>query len=201
MWTRVESESSSFRRDSSISRGLKSVAILRIRTFGDPVLRQRAREVDKITDLHRKLIADMFDTMRDAPGVGLAAPQVGVMERIFVWEHEDRSGAFINPNIITRSTDREEDEEGCLSLPGIVYPVQRSTDVTIEGLDADGDPVSIEASGLLARIFQHEVDHLDGVLFVDILPEEMRREALTTLRNQALGLPTPAPQVPAEEVL
>jgi peptide deformylase len=177
------------------------VAILRIRTFGDPVLRQRAREVDKITDLHKKLIADMFDTMREAPGVGLAAPQVGVMERIFVWEHEDRSGAFITPNIVTRSTDREEDEEGCLSLPGIVYPVGRSSEVTIEGLDAEANPVSIDASGLLARIFQHEVDHLDGVLFVDLLPEEMRREALTTLRNQALGLPTPAPEVPAEEVL
>jgi peptide deformylase len=177
------------------------VAILRIRTFGDPVLRQRAREVDKITDLHRKLIADMFDTMREAPGVGLAAPQVGVMERIFVWEHEDRSGAFINPRIVTRSKDREEDEEGCLSLPGIVYPVRRSTEVTIEGLDVEANPVSIDASGLLARIFQHEVDHLDGVLFVDLLPEEMRREALTTLRNQALGLPTPVPEVPAEEVL
>ena len=177
------------------------MAVLRIRTFGDPVLRQRTGSVEKITDLHTKIIDDMFDTMRDAPGVGLAASQVGVLERIFVWEHEDRSGAFINPSIVHRSPDTEEDEEGCLSLPGIVYPVDRSTAVTIEGLDADGNHVSIEASGLLARIFQHEVDHLDGVLFVDRLPEEMRREALTTLRNQALGLPMPAPEVPAEEVL
>jgi peptide deformylase len=177
------------------------VAILRIRTFGDPVLRERARDVEAITDLHRKLIADMFDTMREAPGVGLAAPQVGVMERIFVWEFEDRSGAFINPAIVSRSSETEDDEEGCLSLPGIVYEVRRSADVTIEGLDADGKPTRIEATGLLARIFQHEVDHLDGVLFVDHLAEEMRREALTTLRNQALGLPTPTAQVPAEEVL
>jgi peptide deformylase len=177
------------------------VAILRIRTFGDPVLRQRAREVEGITDLHKKLITDMFDTMRDAPGVGLAAPQVGVMERIFVWETEDQSGAFINPNIITRSPTAEDDEEGCLSLPGIVYEVRRSSDVTIEGLDADGNSIKMEASGLLARIFQHEVDHLDGVLFIDHLSEEMRREALTTLRNQALGLPAKTTEVPAEEVL
>ena len=177
------------------------MAILRIRTFGDPVLRQRAREVEAITDLHRKLIADMFDTMRDAPGVGLAAPQVGVMERIFVWELEDRNAAFINPVIESRSSDTEDDEEGCLSLPGIVYEVQRPSEVTITGLDADGVPTTIEASGLLARIFQHEVDHLDGVLFVDHLSEELRREALTTLRNQALGLPTPTTEVPAEEVL
>jgi len=177
------------------------VVILRIRTFGDPGLRQRAGEVDKITDLHRKLIADMFDTMREAPGVGLAAPQVGVMERIFVWELEDRSGTFINPTLVSRSSETEEDEEGCLSLPGIVYEVRRSSEVTIEGLDVDGNPTRIEASGLLARIFQHEVDHLDGVLFVDRLSEEMRREALTTLRNQALGLPTAPAEVPAEEAL
>ena len=165
------------------------------------MLRQPAREVDKVTDLHRKLIADMFDTMRDAPGVGLAAPQVGVMERIFVWELEDRSGTFINPNIVSRSSDTEADDEGCLSLPGIVYEVHRAAEVDIEGLDADGNPVSIAASGLLARIFQHEVDHLDGVLFVDRLAEDMRREALTTLRNQALGLPTPTTDVPAGEAL
>ena len=177
------------------------MAILRIRTFGDPVLRQPAREVDRITDLHRKLITDMFDTMRDAPGVGLAAPQVGVMERIFVWEMEDQSGAFINPNIVTRSPDTEDDDEGCLSLPGIVYEVRRSSEVTIEGLDVDGNPIRLEVSGLLARIFQHEVDHLDGVLFIDHLSEEMRREALTTLRNQALGLPVETAEVPAEEAL
>ena len=177
------------------------MAILRIRTFKDPVLRQRARKVDKITNLHNKLIADMFDTMRDAPGVGLAAPQVGVVERIFVWEFEDRSGAFINPKILSRSSETEDDEEGCLSLPGIVYEVRRSSEVTIEGLDAGGNPITMKVSGLLARIFQHEVDHLDGVLFVDRLSEEMRREALTTLRNQALGLPAAITEVPAEGAL
>jgi peptide deformylase len=177
------------------------VAILQIRTFPDPVLRQQARDVDAITDVHRKLIADMFDTMRDAPGVGLAAPQVGVLERIFVWEEEDRSGVLINPRIVFRSDDTDEVEEGCLSMPGIVYPVVRSTGVKVEALDEDGKLISIEAEAMMARIFQHEMDHLDGILFPDRLPEELRKEALTILRNQALGLPVPAREAPAEEIL
>jgi peptide deformylase len=177
------------------------MAILRIRTFGDPVLRQRAREVDRITDLHRKLVADMFDTMRDAPGVGLAAPQIGVLERIFVWEIEEDNGVLINPVIVRRSSDTDEAEEGCLSLPGLAYPVERASEVVVEALDLDGSPQTIEAAGLLARVFQHETDHLDGVLFTDRLPEELKREALKTLRDQALGLAPPAAPVPAEETL
>jgi peptide deformylase len=175
------------------------VAILRVRTFGDPVLRQRAREVEEITDVHRKLIQDMFDTMRDAPGVGLAGPQVGVMERIFVWEFEDEHGVFVNPTIGKRSRKSEEGEEGCLSLPGIVGPVDRSYEVVVEGIDETGAPISVEASDWVARIFQHEIDHLDGVLFIDHLSEELRREALSTLRDQALGLPTQAKKAPLEE--
>jgi peptide deformylase len=177
------------------------VAILRIRTFGDPVLRQPAKEVDGITDLHRKLIADMFDTMRDAPGVGLAAPQVGVLERIFVWENEDQSGVLINPRVVRRSNNAEEGEEGCLSLPGVVYTVERPAEVTVEAVDENWKPVTIEAKELLARIFQHEIDHLDGVLFIDHLSEELRRDALTVLRNQALGLPTEERAPKTEEVL
>src|ERR687891_1470161 len=100
-----------------------------IRAFGDPVLRQRAREVETITDLHRKLIKDMFDTMRAAPGVGLAAPQIGVLDRIFVWEVEDRHGAVINPEIVERSPETVTEEEGCLSLPGIYFPVERAAAV------------------------------------------------------------------------
>jgi peptide deformylase len=177
------------------------MAILRIRTFGDPVLRQRAREVERVTDLHRKLVADMFDTMRDAPGVGLAAPQVGVLERIFVWEVEDGSGVLVNPVIVRRSTDTDEAEEGCLSLPGIAYPVERSSEVVVEGLDLDAVPQRLDATALLARVVQHETDHLDGVLFVDRLPNELKREALRTLRDQALGLPTHTSATPAEETL
>ena len=165
------------------------MATLRIRTFGDPALRQRAGEVAKVTDLHRRIIDDMYETMRAAPGVGLAGPQVGVMERIFVWEVEERHGAVINPAIVSRSDEEVEGEEGCLSLPGIYYPVTRAARVTVEGIDGDGRPVVLEADDLLARVCQHEIDHLDGILFVDRLSEELRKAALRTLREQALGLP------------
>ncbi|HVL65120.1 MAG TPA: peptide deformylase [Actinomycetota bacterium] len=172
------------------------MAILPIRKFGDPVLRQKAREVEAITDLHRALITNMLETMRDAPGVGLAAPQVGVLERIFVWEVEDAWGAVINPRITARGDETEVDAEGCLSLPGLVYPVERSTAVRLEGLDERGETVAIEAEGLQAVVFQHELDHLDGVLFIDRLPPELKKEALRTLRDAALGLPVAvAPEV------
>jgi peptide deformylase len=164
------------------------VATLPIRKFGDPVLRERAREVEQVTDLHRKLAKDMLETMRQAPGVGLAGNQVGVLERIFVWEVEDGHGAFINPVITDRSAETYEDDEGCLSMPGLIYPVERSMRVTVEAIDPDGEPVRVEAEDFLARIFQHEIDHLDGVLFFDRLTESLRREALTELRNETLGL-------------
>jgi len=165
------------------------VALLRIRQFGDPALRQKARPIEAITDVHRKLVDDMLETMRDAPGVGLAAPQVGVLEQLFVWEFEDEHGVFVNPRIVTRSDETAEGEEGCLSLPGVWYPVERAFTVVIEGKDLDGNEISIDAKDWLARIFQHESDHLNGVLFIDHLPEGLRKEALTILRNQALGLP------------
>lgn len=133
----------------------------------------------------------MTETMRAAPGVGLAGPQVGVLERIFVWEVEERSGTLINPVIDQRSSELVEAEEGCLSIPGLLYPVVRSTAVTVSGLDADGKPTTLDAEGLLARVCQHEIDHLDGVLFIDHLPELLRREALAQLRAQVLGLGGP----------
>lgn len=176
------------------------MAVLTIRQFGDPALRARAQELDKITDIHERLVADMLETMRAAPGVGLAGNQVGVLERIFVWEVEEEHGAVINPVIRKRSRKTEEDEEGCLSLPGIAYPVVRPATVRVEGLDAGGQPVRLDAEGLLARVCQHEIDHLDGMLFIDHLPEELKREALRILRDQALGL-TPVHQVPPEETL
>ena len=177
------------------------MAVLPIRMFGDPVLRQRAREVESVTDIHRRLIADMLDTMRDAEGVGLAGPQVGVMERIFVWEVGEEHGAFINPRIVSRSETTDEAEEGCLSIPGIGYPVVRAAEVVVEALDENGEPVRMDGTELLARVFQHETDHLDGILFIDHLSEEMRREALRTWNEQALGLAPPAPAPPPEEVL
>jgi peptide deformylase len=169
------------------------MAVLDIRTFGDPVLRQRAREIEAVTDVHRRLVADMLDTMRAAPGVGLAGTQVGVVERVFVWEVEDAFGAIVNPRITARSSDTIEEEEGCLSLPGLVYPVVRAAAVTVEGLDENGAPVRMEAEELLARVIQHETDHLDGILFIDRLPEALKREALRRLSDDALGLVRPAP--------
>jgi peptide deformylase len=147
--------------------------------------------------MHHKLIADMLDTMRDAPGVGLAATQVGVLERIFVWEVEDGHGAVINPRIVERSRTTVEADEACLSLPGLMYPVERPQEVRLEGIDANGDPVDMEAGDLLARVFQHETDHLDGTLFIDHLPSGLRREARRLLADQVLGLP-PSPSARRE---
>ena len=164
------------------------MGILAIRTWGDPVLRQRAKPVTEITDVHRRLIADMIDTMRDAPGVGLAATQVGVVERIFVWEVGEEHGVIINPEIVGRGEEKETEDEGCLSLPGLLFPVERDRDVVIEGIDENGDEVHIEATELQARVFQHELDHLNGVLFIDHLSGDDRRAARTALMDQALGL-------------
>ncbi len=163
------------------------------------MLRQRAREVEEVTDVHRKLVSDMLETMRDAPGVGLAGPQVGILERIFVWEVDDRHGAVFNPVIVERSDERVVDDEGCLSVPGLTYPVERHAGVTIEGLDEDGDPIRIEAGDLLARVFQHETDHLDGVLFMDRLSDDLRKTAMRSLREKLLGLPSSPPAPAARE--
>ena len=176
------------------------MATFTIRQFGDPVLRERAREVEEVTDLHRRLIKDMLETMRAAPGVGLAGNQVGVLERIFVWQVEDEHGAVINPVITARSDETFTDEEGCLSLPGINYPVERALRVTVEGVDENGDPVTLDVEGFHARVCQHEIDHLDGVLFTDRLPTDLKKEALGILRDQALGI-RPVAQPPQEDAL
>ncbi len=138
----------------------------------------------------------MIETMRVAPGVGLAGNQVGVLERIFVWEVDDEVGVAVNPEIVARSPEVEQSDEGCLSLPGLTYPVERSVEATISALDERGRPFTRSAEGLLARVFQHEVDHLDGVLFVDRLPEGLRREAMRELTRLSLGLPPIPPAAP-----
>ena len=177
------------------------MAVLSIRKFGDPVLRERAHEVESVTDLHRRLAADMLETMRaTGNGVGLAGNQVGVVERIFVWEVGEEHGTVINPVITDRSDETFVDDEGCLSLPGIYYPVERAVEVRVEGLDEDGRPVTMETEGFLARVCQHEIDHLDGVLFVDRLTPEFRKAAMDEVRDQALGIPR-APVRPTEEAL
>ena len=158
------------------------MAILPIRLFGDPVLRTRAAELDELDRRARRLMNNMTDTMKDAPGIGLAAPQVGVLKRIIVWENDEDRGALANPLIL----DREglvEGEEGCLSMPGITYPVVRSEWIVVQGIDDSGDTVQFETRDLTARIIQHEIDHLDGILFIDHLPPELRSEALGVLRE------------------
>ena len=150
------------------------MALLTVRLYGDPVLRQVAAPVRDITAEIKRIISDMTETMWHQVGIGLAAPQVGLPYRILVMD-DGKGGAqaLINPEIESRSgTIREE--EGCLSLPGIFGVVERSKTIMVKATDADGKPVSFEATGLKARIVQHELDHLDGVLFIDRLPPVTR---------------------------
>ncbi len=144
------------------------MALRKIVEAGDEVLRKKCRPVPEVTDRIRELIDDMFETMYDSQGVGLAAPQVGVMRRLFVVDLGDGSGqkVLINPEIV-ESRGEEDGEEGCLSIPNRVGRVIRPAYLKIRGLGRDGEPVEYEAEGLLARAFSHEYDHLDGILYVD----------------------------------
>lgn len=153
-----------------------------IRTIGDPVLTQRAREVDDIDGSLARLVDDMFTTMYDAPGVGLAAPQIGVGKRLFVFDHDDEAGVLINP-VIEESDGEWEFDEGCLSVPGLSFTIVRPKQILLKGYDLDGNEVAIEADEIEARIFQHELDHLDGTLLVEHLSEEQLREAKGALRE------------------
>lgn len=170
-----------------------TMTALTIRTFGDPVLRDPARPVESFDAALRALAEDMIQTMHEAPGVGLAAPQVGRPIRLIVFDIADEAGAraLANP-VLYDEWGEQIAEEGCLSLPGLYYPVQRHERVGVRGFDLDGREVTFEAEELLARVLQHEVDHIEGVLFIDRLDEEHRRQALAELRDQALGLAPPA---------
>lgn len=164
------------------------MSILPIRLLGDPVLREPARDVQAFDDLHRKLIADMLETMYEAPGVGLAAPQVGLSLRLFVFDANDGAGpGAIANSVLTDMEGEQDDEEGCLSVPGLWYPTRRAMRVRVNGLDRWGEEISFVGDGLLARIFQHEADHVNGLLFIDRLDEEDRRRAMGLLRNHELG--------------
>ncbi len=141
-----------------------------IRILGDPVLRKKAEPVASIDDDVRRLIKDMFDTMYEADGVGLAAPQVGVSHRVIVIdprEQDIKPLGLVNPIILESGDESDRGEEGCLSIPGLKDIVERPASIVLEALDVEGKPVRIEAEGLLARVLQHEVDHLDGILFID----------------------------------
>lgn len=176
------------------------MSVLEIRTFGDPILRSRGLDVVEFDDRLRVLAENMHETMQAAPGVGLAAPQVGVPRRIFTFDSGEESGSYANPEIVWRSEETQDGEEGCLSIPGVYFPVRRAMSVKVRAQNLDGDQVEHDAEGFLARIFQHEIDHLDGVLFVDRLDAENRREAMRRIREAELGL-TPMRQSPPARAL
>ena len=143
--------------------------IREVRLFGDPVLRVESERVESFDEELRRLVDDLLETMYDADGIGLAAPQVGVAARVFVYDVRDSdmdAGVLVNPVIVDREGS-SRDEEGCLSLPGLTEIVERAEHVSVRGFDRDGNPVSFDADGLLSRCIQHENDHLDGVLFID----------------------------------
>jgi peptide deformylase len=157
------------------------MSVREVRVLGDPVLRERAAPVARIHAQHRALIDDMFETMYKEDGVGLAAPQVGVSERIIVVDPREEGVqpfALVNPERVSSSEETDRAEEGCLSIPGLKEIVERSLQVVVTGTDPDGQAVRVEAEGLLARILQHEIDHLNGVLFIDRVSPLKRRMLL-----------------------
>lgn len=160
---------------------------LDIRMFGDPVLKTRATPVEDFDESLIRLTEDMLATMRDHEGVGLAANQVGRLKRVLVAATEDEEYAVVNPVVEASGAETETGGEGCLSIPGIHVDVERPTAVTISGRDPTGEPIRIEAEGLLARIFQHEIDHLDGVLVLDRTDRESRKAALREWRERLLA--------------
>jgi peptide deformylase len=163
-----------------------------IRVFGDPVLKRPAAPVTEVDGGLAKLVDAMYETMYDAPGVGLAAPQVGVQRRFFVYDINDGTGphVLLNPEIIETRGEWAY-EEGCLSLPGLAFEIVRPKLVTITGQDLDGNDVVIEGDELLGRVFLHETDHVDGVLMLDRLDKAARKDAMRQLREQGMGVPTP----------
>lgn len=166
------------------------MALLPIRVLGDPVLRERTRPVGAVTDELRALVGDMLETMYAAEGIGLAAPQVGRTERVTVVDLGEGDGplVLVNPEIVSRAGS-ERGEEGCLSIPEIFGDVDRATDVVVRALDRDGAPIEVAATGLLARCILHEVDHLDGRLFIDYLSPIKRRLAVRKWEKEVVKYP------------
>jgi peptide deformylase len=163
----------------------RAAALAHLRKFGDPVLRTRARPVREIDDALRSEVERMGKLMGDALGVGLAATQVGVLHRVLVYRVQQQApvAALVNPEIEWAGKETEAMEEGCLSLPGVLVDVDRPIHVRVRALDDRGDQIVVEASGLEARVIQHEIDHLDGVLILDRTTREQRKEAIRTLRE------------------
>jgi peptide deformylase len=160
----------------------RRIALAQIRQYGDPALRMRAQEVTRFDEELSRTVERMTQLMHDADGIGLAATQVGILRRVFVFSDEGEDRALVNPVITRRSDEVAEDEEGCLSLATVRVPVERAVSVTIEGKDASGAEFRLELAGIAARVVQHELDHLDGKLILDHTDPDSRREALRLLR-------------------
>jgi len=171
------------------------VAVQPIRLFGDPVLRTRAEPVTVFDKELRGLVRDLGETMLDAPGAGLAAPQIGIGLRVFTYYVDEVLGHLINPDL-DLSEEMQDGEEGCLSFPGLSFPTPRALRVVARGFNEYGDPVTIEGSEYLARAIQHETDHLDGILFIDRMDREQRKLALKAIR-EADWSGQPPPQIKA----
>ncbi|MFN8098142.1 MAG: peptide deformylase [Dermatophilaceae bacterium] len=169
------------------------MSVQRIRLFGDPVLRTRAVEVVDFDKELRTLVQDLTDTMLDAPGAGLAAPQIGVGLRVFTYTVEGTVGHVVNP-VLDIGPEEQDGPEGCLSLPDLTFDTRRGLNVVARGQNMWGEPVFLEGSELLARAIQHETDHLDGILFIDRLDPQTRREAMKAIRA-AEWFGDPAPRV------
>ena len=165
----------------------RAAALAHVRKFGDPVLRSKARPIEVFDDALRDEISRMAALMHDSMGIGLAATQVGALRRLLVYrvEHDSPINVLINPELEWSGKEKEWMEEGCLSLPRVHVEVERPIHVRVRAQDAAGEPVTIEASGLEARVIQHEMDHLDGVLILDRTPRDQRKEAMRVLREQA----------------
>lgn len=171
------------------------MAIQPIRLFGDPVLRSRALEVATFDKELRRLVDDLTDTMLEAPGAGLAAPQLGVGLRVFTWNVDGELGHLVNP-VLDLSEEIQDGPEGCLSLPDITYDCRRALSVVAKGFNMYGDPVTVDGSEVLARAIQHETDHLDGILFIDKLDVEARKAAMKEIRaSEWFGLEKPKVRV------
>lgn len=179
------------RKDRSQKQRRSQAPLERVRILGDPALR---RQTDVVADFDarlEKLAATMLEVMRQEDGVGLAAPQIGVTSRIFVWrdpEHDDEEHVFVNPLIVSRSEECSVAGEGCLSVPGCTVEVERADEVVVSAQDLRGDPIELEAAGIVARIMQHEIDHLDGRLMLDRATPEERKRALKELRERVLEM-------------
>jgi len=173
------------REHAARAEALRRVALAQIRQYPDPVLRLQANEVGSFDDHLSRLADRMTQLMHDARGVGLAATQIGVLQRLFVFrtDEDDEAQAVVNPALTSRSNETVASDEGCLSLQGVLVPVERSVEVTLEGRDLDGQPLRLELEEQAARVVQHELDHLDGVLILERTDDESRREALATLRR------------------